>query len=187
METNIQKIRRIVMIKTLESKKVYKGKIIDVYRDKVKLENGKVTYRDVVRHIDAVAIFAIDNRENVLVVKQFRYPVGKELIELPAGLIDEGETPLEAAKRELKEETGYKANKWDELIHFFTSAGCHDEMLYIYIAQDIEKVSGQDLDSGEILTYNKIPFQELYNMVVSGEIEDGKTIIGTMMASNIIK
>ena len=107
------------MVETLESKNVYKGKIIDVYSDKVRLENGRITYRDVVRHIDAVAIFAIDSEGDVLIVKQHRYPVGKELIELPAGLIDEGETPLEAAKRELKEETGYRANSWNELIHFF--------------------------------------------------------------------
>ncbi len=174
------------MVETLESKNVYKGKIIDVYSDKVRLENGRITYRDVVRHIDAVAIFAIDSEGDVLIVKQHRYPVGKELIELPAGLIDEGETPLEAAKRELKEETGYRANSWNELIHFFTSAGCHDEKLYIYIAQGIEKVSGQDLDAGEVLTYDKLPFKELYDMVVSGDIEDGKTIIGTMLASNIL-
>lgn len=174
------------MVEKLESKKVYEGKIIDVYSDKVKLENGRTTYRDVVRHRDAAAILAIDDENQVLIVKQYRYPVGKGLIELPAGLIDQGEAPLEAAKRELREETGYIANKWTELTSFYTSAGCHDEKLFLYLAQDIEKVSGQDLDRGEVLTYDKIPFSDLYDMVKVGEIEDGKTIIGVLFTFNKI-
>lgn len=98
------------MVEIVHSNKVYSGKIIDVYSDRVKLQNGKVTDRDVVRHKDAAAILALDDDMQVLTVKQYRYPIGKELIELPAGLIDEGEGPLEAAKRELREETGYIAD-----------------------------------------------------------------------------
>ena len=130
---------------------------------------------------------AIDDDMQVLVVRQHRYPIGKELIELPAGLIDEGENPLEAAKRELKEETGYIAKKWSELTQYYTSAGCHDEKLFLFLANDIEKVDGQSLDEGEILTYVKIPFEELYEMVISGTIEDGKTIIGTLLAKSIYR
>lgn len=170
------------MIQTLQSKKVYGGSIIDVYNDKVRLENGRIASRDVVRHRHASATLAIDDDMQVLVVRQHRYPIGKELIELPAGLIDEGENPLEAAKRELKEETGYIAKEWSELTQYYTSAGCHDEKLFLFLASDIEKVDEQSLDEGEILIYDKIPFEELYEMVISGKIADGKTIIGTLLA-----
>jgi ADP-ribose pyrophosphatase len=171
----------VFIIKVLQSNKVYTGGIIDVYAYEVELQDGKIAHRDVVRHRAAVAVLAIDNEDNVLVVKQYRYPIANELIELPAGLVDEGETPLEAAKRELREETGYIANSWDKLISFYTSPGSHDEKIYIFLAKGIKKVGDQQLDEGEILTYNKVPYKELLKWIKEGRITDAKTIIGLII------
>ena len=174
------------VMQKLDSQEVYKGIIIRVEKDHVRLENGVETYRESVRHRNAVAVVAIDDEKHLLMVEQYRYPIGRKLVELPAGLIDEGEEPLEAAKRELEEETGYGAEDWQLLTEFYPSGGVHDEKIYIYLARKITEVTKPHLDGDEILTSHKILFADLLKKVQNGEIQDGKTIIGVLMAQNFI-
>ncbi|AOT69228.1 NUDIX hydrolase [Geosporobacter ferrireducens] len=170
----------------LDSQEVYKGVIIRVEKDRVRLENGVETYRESVRHRNAVAVVALDEENHLLMVEQYRYPIGGKLVELPAGLIDEGEEPLEAAKRELAEETGYEAEHWQLLTEFYPSGGVHDEKIYIYLARKIKQTAEPHLDGDEILTSHKTLFGDLLKKVQDGEVQDGKTIIGILMAQKFI-
>jgi len=103
------------------------------------------------------------------------------MLELPAGLVDEGENPLTAAKRELLEETGYKAAKWEQLTSIYTSPGSHNEKIYIYSASELSKISDQNLDEDEILYCSKVPFNKVMDMALKGGIKDAKSIIGIFL------
>ncbi len=168
--------------KTLTSDVVYDGKIITVFKDEVELSTGKTSFREVVEHSGGVVIFALckkDGVEKVLMVKQFRYPLKHALLELPAGKLEKGEDPFEAAKRELKEETGYVAEKWQDLGYVFTSPGYSDEKLYLYKAEDLEFV-GECPDEGEILIEYEYTIDEIKKMIKNNEITDAKTICAVM-------
>ena len=168
--------------KTLTSDVVYDGKIITVFKDEVELSTGKTSFREVVEHSGGVVIFALckkDGVEKVLMVKQFRYPLKHAFLELPAGKLEKGEDPFEAAKRELKEETGYIAEKWQDLGYVFTSPGYSDEKLYLYKAEDLEFV-GECPDEGEILIEYEYTIDEIKKMIKNNEITDAKTICAVM-------
>ena len=168
--------------KTLTSDVVYDGKIITVFKDEVELSTGKTSFREVVEHSGGVVIFALckkDGVEKVLMVKQFRYPLKHALLELPVGKLEKGEDPFEAAKRELKEETGYVAEKWQDLGYVFTSPGYSDEKLYLYKAEDLEFV-GECPDEGEILIEYEYTIDEIKKMIKNNEITDAKTICAVM-------
>ena len=168
--------------KTLTSDVVYDGKIITVYKDEVKLSTGKTSFREVVEHSGGVVILALckkDDIEKVLMVKQFRYPLKQALLELPAGKLEKSEDPLEAAKRELKEETGYSAKKWQDLGYVYTSPGYSDEKLYLYRAEDLEFV-GECPDEGEILIEYEYTIDEIEKMIKNNEITDAKTVCAVM-------
>jgi ADP-ribose pyrophosphatase len=160
---------------------VYSGKIIKVYKDEVELEDGRRTTREVVSHKQAAAVVAVNDDRKMLLVTQFRYPIHTDIKEIPAGLVDEGETPLEAAKRELKEETGYEAKEWTLLTSPYSSPGSHDEVIHIFAASGLKRISGQSLDEFEELTFDMVPFDEALEKVKNGEIRDGKTIMGILM------
>jgi ADP-ribose pyrophosphatase len=168
-------------LKTISRQNVYSGKIIKVYNDEVELEDGRRTTREVVSHKQAAAVVAVDDDRKMLLVTQFRYPVHAAIREIPAGLVDGGETPLEAAKRELKEETGYEAEEWSLLASPYSSPGSHDEVIHIFAASGLKRVSGQNLDEFEELTFDTVPLDEALGKVKNGEIRDGKTIIGILM------
>ena len=173
--------------KTLASNVIYDGKIITVYNDKVEISNGKTSFREVVEHSGGVVILAFhkkDNTEKILMVKQFRYPLKQPLLELPAGKLEKGEDPFEAAKRELTEETGYIAKNWEDLGHIFTSPGYSDEKLYLYKATDLEYV-GDCPDEGEILIEYEFSINEIKKMIKDGEITDAKTICAVMKGLNL--
>lgn len=160
--------------KTLKSEYVYNGKVLDIKRDEVLISNGHKSVREVVEHSGGVVILAVQNDE-VLTVEQFRYPLKKTSIELPAGKLEKNENPDDAAKRELQEETGYIANEWDSLGYIYTTPGFCDEKLYLYLAQDLEFVKEKP-DEDEILQAKKTPIKDIYNMIHSGMINDSKTI-----------
>ncbi len=167
--------------KTSASTEIYKGKVFTITRDNVELSDGYKTIREVVHHNGGVVI-AAETDNKILMVKQFRYPTGEVLYELPAGKLDKpNEEVFEAAKRELEEETGYIANNWQELGFIWTSPGFCSEKLYLYKATDLT-FKGQHLDTGEILDYTAIDKNEVFSMVKDGRINDAKTIAALMRA-----
>ncbi|OLA78142.1 MAG: hypothetical protein BHW55_02420 [Candidatus Melainabacteria bacterium 35_41] len=168
--------------KTLDSQMMYDGRIIKVYKDNVELADGKKSFREVVRHSGGVVILAFKDEDTFLLVKQYRYPIGETVLELPAGKLEKGEDPFEAAKRELEEETGYCANKWTDLGYINTSPGFSDEKLYLYLAQDLEYTHCHP-DEGEIIQAFEYKYDDVLKMIDNGEINDAKTICGLMRAN----
>ncbi len=167
--------------KTINSTKIYEGKVFNITRDDVELSNGKKTIREVVHHNGGVVI-AAEKDNKILLVKQFRYPTGEVLYELPAGKLDKNnESIFEAAKRELEEETGHIANNWEELGYIWTSPGFCSEKLYLFKACGLS-FKGQHLDEGEILDYIEIEKNEVFQMVKDGRISDSKSISALMRA-----
>lgn len=162
--------------KTVKGETLYDGKILKLNRDEVVLENGEKAVREVVRHTGGAGVLAIDDEENVYLVRQFRYPYGEEMLEIPAGKLSKGEDPLECAKRELAEETGMMASKWEFLGAFRPSPGYTDEKIYIYIARDL-KEGEQRLDEDEFLDVTKCDLFRAVKMIERGEITDAKTVI----------
>ena len=161
--------------KQLEKNYVFNGKIINVRQDKALLPNGKETLREVVEHRGGVCVLPMTNEGEVLFVKQFRYPYMEELLEIPAGKRDSfEEEPLECGKRELREETGAQSDNFVFLGEFYPTPGYTNEVIYIYYADNLE-YGETDPDDDEFLNLVKIPFDKALEMVLSGEIKDGKT------------
>lgn len=161
--------------KTLSSECVYDGRIIKVCRDEIELSTGRKSFREVVHHSGGVVILAFKDENTLLFVKQFRYPLKQTLLELPAGKLEKGENPDLAAKRELEEETGYRAENWQPLGYIFTSAGYSTEKLYLYKASKLEFI-GEHPDEGEILKILEFNINDVYKMIETGEINDAKTL-----------
>lgn len=165
--------------KTTETSTVFTGKIVTVRVDTAQLPNGKLARREVVDHPGGVAILALDENQQVYLVRQYRYPISKTLIELPAGKLDAGEDPSVAAARELEEETGLRAGRWTALGSILASPGFCDEVLYMYLAQDLSRHESHP-DEDEFLDVMTVPFSDLFNQVMSGEITDAKTVATTL-------
>lgn len=166
--------------KTINSQLIFDGRVVKLYKDKIELPTGQESYREVVKHSGGVVIFA-KKEDKVLLVKQFRYPMKEVLYELPAGKLEIGEDPFEAAKRELEEETGYCANKWTDLGYVYTSPGYSDEKLYLYMAEDLEFTHCHP-DEGEILQALEYSYDDVLKMIANGEINDAKTLCAIMRA-----
>ncbi len=161
--------------KTLDSKVVYEGKVVTVLRDDVEVADGHKSFREVVLHSGGVVIVALKNEDTILLVKQYRYPLKRVNLELPAGKLEIGEDPDEACKRELEEETGYRAKSWKSLGFINTTPGICTEKLYLYLAKDLEFV-GEHPDEGEILKTFEYKLNDIFSMINNGEINDAKTI-----------
>ena len=161
--------------KTLTSDIVYNGKVITVIKDDIETSDGHKSFREVVLHSGGVVIAALKDKETILLVKQYRYPLKKVNIELPAGKLEKGENPDFAAKRELEEETGYRANRWESLGYINTTPGICDEKLYLYFASELEFV-GEHPDEGEIIKAQEYKLADVFEMIKNGEINDSKTI-----------
>jgi ADP-ribose pyrophosphatase len=169
------------MEETLSSQYPYRGKILNLRVDRVRLPNGNESVREVAEHRGAVAMVALDAENNVLLVRQYRHAVGRELLEVPAGTVDEGETPEQTAPRELQEETGYTARKWELLARIYTSPGVITEAIHIYFARDLAAGAHHFMDD-EDLQIEHVPLTDAVAMVERGEIVDAKTIIGLLLA-----
>lgn len=161
------------------SKRVYEGKIINLRRDTVRLENGKEALREVIEHPGGVSVLAIDEQDEIYMVRQFRYPTGKELWELPAGKLEFGEDPLACGIRELEEECGCKAEHFSPLAQLYPTCAYDTEIIYVYLAKGLT-ASKQCLDEGEFLTVEKMPFSKALEMVLAGEVPDAKTQVGIL-------
>lgn len=167
--------------KRLESQVVFYGKILKLRLDKVLLPNGHESTREVVEHPGAVAIVPRLPDGRIALVRQYRYPVEKILLELPAGKLDENEAPEECAARELEEETGYRAGQLEKLGTFYTTPGFSDELMHLYLAQDLV-MTGQKLDADEFIKVEYYTRDELRTMLSTGVIADAKTMLGLMLA-----
>jgi len=166
----------------LSSEQIFSGRIMNVQRWTVSLPDGSTSYREIVVHKGAAAVVPVDDEGNVYLVRQFRSPFEACMTEIPAGKLDYvGEDRLEAAKRELREETGFTAGKWVHLTDMATTPGFTNELIGIYLATCL--TSGEtDLDDDEFLNLIKMPLKDAIAMVYSGEINDSKTIAGLLMA-----
>jgi len=161
---------------TLESKEVFKGKIIDVYHDKISLPDGKSALREVVKRGSASAILPIDNDGSIIFVRQYRHPVGDCVLEIPAGMIENGEDPLKCAVRELEEETSFKAGDIKFLTKMYSAIGFCDEQIYIYIASRLTQGSF-NLDDDEFIETEKHTLDEAIELILNGKIMDSKTMV----------
>lgn len=173
------------MEKKISSEAVYRGKIIDVNKDTVVLENGKQTLREVVVHHGGACVLAIDNGVAYF-VRQYRYPFQAALLELPAGKLEKCEDPAVAARRELIEECGLEADKLEFLGVMYPTVAYCTEKIYMYLATSFKTVA-QKLDEDEFLDVEKIPFDAAVQMVLKGEIPDAKTQIAILKANELLK
>ena len=165
----------------LNSRKVFSGRLLHVYKDSVILPDGEKTTREYIKHPGATAVLPVFENGDVILIKQFRYPLSQIFYEVPAGKIDAGEDPETTGIRELQEETGLVCNHFSYIGHFYPSIGYTDEIIHLYIAWSInEKQTNTDDD--EFLIPARIPFRDAIEMVQSGEISDGKTMICLLQA-----
>ncbi len=165
-------------MKVNSSKKIYEGRILNLRVDEVTLDSGRKTVREVVEYRGAVAIVPVIG-DRILFVRQFRYPVGEELLEIPAGKIEENEHPEDTAYRELIEETGYKAGELKLLSRFYTAPGYSTEELYLFLADKLEP-SEMNPDFDEIIEPVELHRDEVFNMLKADEFHDAKTILGLL-------
>lgn len=159
---------------TVNKNYIYKGKIINVRCDDALLPNGKPCIREIVEHPGGVCIAALTDSNELMFVRQFRYPYMEVILELPAGKLEKGEDPLESGKRELLEEIGCTAEEYIDLGKFYPTCGYVDEIIYLYLAKGLA-FSEQHLDEDEFLNIEKIPLEKAVEMVLNNEIPDGKT------------
>ncbi len=165
--------------RTLSSRYVYNGHNIRLRVDEVVLPSGKETVREVIEHNGAVAIVAVDEEKNVLLVRQFRHAAGKELLEIPAGGINPGETPEETARREMQEETGYVPGKLERLGGFYSAPGYASEYLHLFLATGLMPARLIAEDTEEIKLV-RIPHGEVVELIRRGDIQDAKSIAGLL-------
>lgn len=169
----------------ISSKLAYKGKVFSVFTDKVQEPGGHINTRDVIRHNGSIVILAVDESQNpndpdIILERQYRHATGQTLIELPAGRVEPGEATLAAAKRELIEETGYRARRWTMLTKYFASPGFLGEWMQIYLARDIrEGVATPEPD--ENIQVFRLKLSQALALVAANKIHDGKTLIGLML------
>lgn len=172
--------------KLISSERIYDGAILNVRRDKVTAVSGEA-YREIIEHNGAVAMVAVTDQGNIVLVRQYRYAFGKALLEIPAGKIDEGETdPAKTAARELREETGYTAENVVYLGAGNPSCAYSQEVIHFYLMTGLKKGS-QDLDADEALEVIEMPYEEFLDMAAGGELVDMKTLAALLMADKKLK
>lgn len=163
--------------KTVSTETIFKGKIISVQVDEVELPNGKLSKREIVRHPGAVALIALTDENKIVMVEQYRKPLERSLLEIPAGKLEPGEKPAATAERELEEETGYRAGKMEYISSFYTSPGFADEIIHLYLATGLEKVENPaDGDEDEFVELFELTLEEALECMRNERIYDAKTL-----------
>ena len=170
---------------TLSSKTVYRGRLLHVLEDQVRMPDGRTGGREYIRHPGAVAMIPMLDAGTVLLVRQYRYPARRHFYEIPAGKIDPGEEPLQTAKRELREECGCEARDWQRLTTLDTCIGYSDERIELYMAEDLTRVQRAP-EEGEFLEELTLRLPLAMEWVRSGRITDVKTIIGIVWAAKLL-
>ncbi len=171
-----------VKLKVLSSKTVFKGRVFNVTRDRVQEPNGVTAIREVIRHSGSVVVLAVDDSSpepRVLLERQYRYAAQDYMLELPAGRIDPGEAALAAGKRELWEETGYRARLWKKALFFYPSPGFLEETMTIFLARGLTPGEAHP-ESDERIEHELVPLSKVVGLIMSGRIRDGKTIAGVL-------
>jgi ADP-ribose pyrophosphatase len=167
--------------KTIQSRKMYKGRAFDVRKDEVRLPDGRTTNLDIVDHVNAVTILPLDTDGQIWLVRQYRHPAGTEILELPAGTLEEGEDPLECAHRELQEEIGMGAGSLEKIGEYYLAPGYSTEYMYVYLALELYP-SDLPRDEDEFLTVVRYPLARVFEAIRLGEIRDAKTLASLYLA-----
>ena len=163
----------------------YAGLLVNVHVDQVELPNGHTSQREVVDHVDGVAVLPLDEENNVLAVTQYRYAFGKTLLEIPAGKLDPGEDPAAGALRELEEETGAVPDTFLPLGRLLPSPGCYGETIHLFLAKDLH-MGDQHPDADEFLQLERVPFDEMVHRIMRSEIDDAKTVAAVLKAKLLL-
>ena len=169
-------------LQVLSSKTVFKGRLFEVTRDRVREPNGVTAIREVIRHSGSVVVLAVDEsapEPRILLERQYRYAAQDYMLELPAGRIDPGEEALAAGKRELLEETGYTAKRWKRALFFYPSPGFLEETMAVFLARGLRAGKAQP-EVDERIEYELVPLSSVVKLILSGKIRDGKTIAGVL-------
>ena len=186
MEFNHESERKRLAEKQTASEDIFDGIILHVKRDTVELPNGNTSIREVIRHIGAVCVIPVNENNEVIVERQYRYPLDRVILEIPAGKLDApDEDRLSAIQRELREETGYTADEWIPLGDFHPAPAYSDEYISMYLARKLHKGT-QDLDADEFLDVYSVPLSELVEDVMAGKISDAKTQVCILKAARLL-
>ncbi|MFW5787476.1 MAG: NUDIX hydrolase [Halanaerobiales bacterium] len=173
--------------KTINSKMIYQGKILNLRKDKVQLPDGNNSQREVIEHSGGVTILPITEEGRIVMVKQFRKPAGKVLMELPAGKLEKNETPKDCAWRELREETSFRAKKLEKICSFYTTPGYSSEKLYLYKASKLSFDESAEPEEGEFIERFYLEPEKILEYIRSDLIQDGKTLIGLLYFLGVSK
>lgn len=174
------------MAEVVEERVLYSGRVFDVVRHRVRLPDGRIFTRDFVKHPGAVAIIAVTSSGEVVLVRQYRHAAGEELLELPAGTLEPGESPIKCARRELLEETGYLADELVELFRCFLAPGYSSEVMHFYLAKGLREAKEKP-EEHEVSEVVRFSLDEALNAIERGEIRDSKTIAGLLYYAHFVR
>ena len=169
--------------RTLSSEMIYEGAILNLRRDKVTVKDGRRSYREVVEHGGGIVILGLTDEGRIPMIRQYRKPAEQVMLELPAGKLEKGEDPEEAAKREFREETGYRAERFRHVAAFYPTVGYSEEILHIFFAENLT-AGHTDFDENESIEIEEYMPEALYALIDAGEMNDGKTLIALLLFRN---
>jgi ADP-ribose pyrophosphatase len=170
-----------VQERTIKSKRIYSGNLLGLRKDTVKLATGRISTREICEHPGAVAVIALANKKEIVLIRQFRKPAERVLLEIPAGVFEKGEKLKDAARRELEEETGYLAGKMKKCFSVYMSPGYSTEELHYFLATDLKKTA-QRYEEDEHIEVVMMPISRAWRMVEQGKVHDNKTVVGITIA-----